>query len=151
MKDHAETTLVMKRTFNAPVATVYNAWVDPQQFSQWMGPPGIVRCDVETFDVRAGGRFAFVMSNADGEKHGASGEFQQVLENERLVLTWIWNHVPDTETLLTIDFRGDQTKTNLTLTHERHASKDSRDNHQIGWGGSFDKLEKLVSNVAAAN
>jgi uncharacterized protein YndB with AHSA1/START domain len=48
MKDNAETTLVMKRSFNAPVAAVYKAWVDAQQFSQWMGPQSITRCDVET-------------------------------------------------------------------------------------------------------
>lgn len=150
MKHNAETTLIMKRTFNAPVATVYKAWPDPQQFSQWMGPQAIIRCDVEAYDVQAGGHFAFTMTNADGETFGASGQFLQVLENEKLVMTWIWNHIPDNETQLTIKFRGDHAETVLTLMHEKHVSSDSRDNHESGWTRSFDELDKLVVSVTAA-
>ena len=30
--------LDIRRTYNAPVATVYAAWTDPQQIREWMGP-----------------------------------------------------------------------------------------------------------------
>ena len=71
------------------------------------------------------------------------------LENERLVFTWTWDHMPDTETLVTVAFRDNGGATALTLTHERHASAESRDNHGVGWTGSFDRLERLVASRRA--
>ena len=66
MKDNAGTTLTMKRTFAAPVATVNKVWADSQKFSQLMGPQAIVRCDLEAHDVQTGSRFALTITNTDG-------------------------------------------------------------------------------------
>jgi uncharacterized protein YndB with AHSA1/START domain len=65
-------------------------------------------------------------------------------------MTWTWNHVPDNETLLTIEFRDNNGATALTLTHQKHVSSESRDHHQSGWSGSLDKLEKYVVNATSA-
>ena len=40
MKDAPETTLILKRSFKAPVDIVYAAWTDPAQFVQWIGGVG---------------------------------------------------------------------------------------------------------------
>lgn len=144
MPDTMETTLILKRTFKAPVANVYSAWVDAQQFAQWMGPATDMICHVKEHDVRVGGSYAFQIVSADGKTHGASGQFREVIKDERLVFTWTWDHMPDTETLATVAFRETDGETTMTLTHERHASSDSRDNHRVGWTGAFDKLERLV-------
>jgi hypothetical protein len=53
--------------------------------------------------------------------------------------------MPETETLLTVDFRANGNKARLTLTHEKHASGELRDDHRDGWTGSFDKLERLIA------
>ena len=152
MKDAPETTLVLKRTFKAPVSIVYAAWVEAEQFAQWMGPANDMICNVTKHEARVGGTFAFRIISADGKTHGASGQFREVVENERLVFTWTWDHVPDTETLATVEFRESaEGRTTMTFTHERHASSESRDNHRGGWTGSFGKLERLVEEAAAAN
>ncbi len=145
MKDTPETTLILKRTFKAPVEAVYAAWTEPEQFGQWMGPAVDMVCAVEAHDVRVGRRYAFEITNADGQVHGASGHFRDVVENARLVFTWTWNHMPDTETLVTVEFRGTDEATTMILTHERHASAESTDNHRGGWTGAFDKLERLLA------
>lgn len=149
MKDTPETTLVLKRTLKAPVDIVYAAWIEPAQFGQWMGPNDEMTCAVEAHDVRVGGAYAFKLTNREGKVHGASGLFREVVENERLVFTWTWDHMPDTETLVTVEFRAKDGATVLTLTHERHASAESRDNHGVGWTGSFDRLERLVAARSA--
>jgi len=48
--------LSLTRTFDAPRAAVYRAFIDPEEFSAWWGPIGnaLPRDDIE-FDVRAGG------------------------------------------------------------------------------------------------
>ena len=147
MKDTPETTLILKRSFKAPVKVVYAAWVDPAQFGQWMGPSTDMVCNVEEHDVRVGGNYAFKITNADGKVHGARGQFREVSENEKLVFTWTWDHMPETETLVTVEFRDNEGATTLLLTHERHASGDSRDNHRGGWTGALDKLERLVTGA----
>ena len=151
MKDAPETTLVLKRSFKAPVDIVYAAWTDPAQFVQWMGPNSDVMCDVIEHDVRVGGRYAFSITNLEGKVHAARGAFRDVRENEKLVFTWTWDHVPETETLVTVEFRDKDGTTSLLLTHERHASAESRDNHGGGWTGALDKLERLVAQPAAGN
>lgn len=151
MKDAPETTLILKRSFKAPVDIVYAAWTDPAQFVQWMGPNTEVMCEVIEHDVRVGGNYAFKITNLEGKVHGASGQFREVRENEKLVFTWTWDHMPETETLVTVEFHDKDGTTNLLLTHERHASAESRDNHGGGWTGALDKLERLVSGAAGSH
>ena len=149
MKDTPETTLILKRTFKAPVEVVYQAWTQAEQFSRWMGPAVDMTCAVEAHEVRVGGRYAFEITSADGQVNGASGHFREVVENERLVFTWTWNHVPDHETLVTVDFRGGGDATTMTLTHERHSSAESTANHRMGWTGALDNLERLLAEATA--
>lgn len=148
MRDEADTTLILKRTFKAPVSAVWDAWTRPEHFSLWMGPEADMTCTTGPFDVSPGGSYAFEITGGDGNKHGARGEFREVVEHQKLVLTWTWDHMPDVETLVTVEFRGDGDTTHLTLTHQRHSTIESRDNHRRGWTGSFDRLERLLATPA---
>jgi len=139
-----DTTLILKRAFNAPVAQLYQAWVSADQFCKWMGPSDEMTCKVVCFDVEPGGAYAFTMTAPDGNMHGASGVFRHVDENARLAFTWTWDHVPERETFVTVEFRGDHLTSSLTLTHERHTNAEARENHGRGWGGSFDRLQRLL-------
>ena len=42
-------------------------------------------------------------------------------------------------------FKNDGGGTLLTLTHEQFFDDDARDQHQPGWNGSFEKLEKFLA------
>src|SRR5437879_2218006 len=70
---------------------------------------------------------------------------------ERLVFTWAWEkdgsepdfgEVEPSEMLVTLEFRARGKQTELVLTQEKFASVESRDRHEQGWTGCFDKLEK---------
>jgi uncharacterized protein YndB with AHSA1/START domain len=52
------TDLVMRRIFEAPIATVFRAWTDPDQFAAWFGPHGSTMT-VCLLDVRPGGLLHF--------------------------------------------------------------------------------------------
>ena len=136
---NTDNTLVIRRRFAASTERVFQAWIDPAILVKWMGPGDITVSVAET-DVRVGGAFKIVMDEPDGERYTATGTYEEIVESEKLVFNWTWDHV-DEVTLVTIDLEavGDD-ETELTLTHTGFAQKDVRDHHEQGWNGCLDKL-----------
>ena len=68
------------------------------------------------------------------------------IEPKRLVMTWVWGSgdYAGQETLVTVDLAADGDGTLLTLTHENLDGIESRDNHEHGWSGSFDRLQRRL-------
>ena len=71
-----------------------------------------------------------------------------------LVFTWAFEkdgsgdefgEVEPPEMLVTVEFRARGKQTELTLTHEKFASVESRDRHNEGWTRCLDSLGKFVA------
>ena len=140
-------SLTLTRRFNAPPAKVFAAWTDPEKMKQWMGPGEIVTARAQT-DPRIGGRYRIEMRTPTGEAHNVGGVYREFVANEKLVFTWAWDATaPEQpyESLVTVTFKPDRGGTLLTLTHEQLFDVESRNGHEKGWIGSFDKLEKYVA------
>jgi uncharacterized protein YndB with AHSA1/START domain len=76
------------RTFDAPRDLVWRAWTEDSELAQWLRPFG-VSTDSVSFDVRAGGRYRYTMTNDEtGEVFPTGGEFLEVTPQGRLVFTW---------------------------------------------------------------
>ena len=132
-------TLSITRRINAPPEKVYAAWTDPQQMMRWWRPWQTDTTHVEA-DVRIGGRFRVVTRPVDGEPHEVTGQYQQIVPNEKLVFTWAWKSTPERESLVTVDLKRDGQQTVLTLTHEQFFDETARDRHREGWNMILDKL-----------
>lgn len=139
------TRLAIRRTYDAPVATVYAAWTDPQQLKDWMGPSDAFGPSDVTQDLRVGGRYRIVMHGPNGETHRVGGVYREIVPNRRLVYTWAWESTPERESLVTVEFRSAGQGTELVLTHERFADTEARDKHQHGWNGCLDRLGRYLS------
>lgn len=139
-----ETTLVLKRFFRAPVARVYAAWSDPALLARWMGPDTDGTCSVEAFDFVPGGRYALALRSGAGQHFRTTGEFREIVPEARLSFTWVWDHHPEQVTLVTVTFAARDGGTALTLEQTGFNNRDVRDNHASGWGGSFDKLDRML-------
>jgi uncharacterized protein YndB with AHSA1/START domain len=140
-------SLTLKRRFKAPPAKVFAAFADPEKVKRWMGPGEMVAVIAET-DTRVGGRYRWVMRSPAGQELAVGGAYREVVPNEKLVFTWSWKvEPPDTphESLVTVLFKPDGDGTLLTVTHEHLFDEDSRNGHEMGWLGAFDKLEKLFA------
>ena len=140
-------SLTLKRRFKAPPAKVFAAFTDPEKVKRWIGPGEMKGVIAET-DPRAGGGYRWVMQSPDGQRLDVGGVFREVVPNEKLVFTWAWKvEPPDTphESTVTVLFKADGDGTLLTLIHENLFDDDSRNGHQQGWIGAFDKLEKFVA------
>ena len=140
-----ETTLVVRRTYRAPRERVFSAWLDPDVLSKFIAPDTCSAGPISV-DARVGGTYFITMNAPDGEMV-ARGEYLEISRPERIVFTWKWDEDDPTEehdTQVTLEFadRGEQTE--LTLTHERLRSVESRDNHTSGWSSIADNLERVL-------
>lgn len=145
----ADLKLVITRTFDAPRAAVFKAWVDPAELARWLGPRSI-KAEVKKMDARPGGAYRIVMHGEKGAINVVHGQYREMAPPERLVFTWAWEedgaaHMSGHETLVTLAFKAAGRKTEMTLCQERFDSKASRDSHNDGWAGSFDKLADLLA------
>lgn len=140
------TTLVMRHTFNAPQARVFEAWSSPEILSEFIAPREF-HARVEA-DVRTGGNYRIAMIAPDGGEMYVRGTYRDVTPPSRIVCTWAWeeeNPKDEQQTLLTLEFNAiDATKTELVLTHVNFRDAAQRDRHQHGWAGVFEKLERAL-------
>jgi uncharacterized protein YndB with AHSA1/START domain len=140
-------SVILKRHFKAPPAKVFAAWTDPEKIKRWMGPGEMTATRAET-DARVGGRYRIVIHSPNGEQHDVGGVYREVVANEKLVFTWAWKVAPPDEpheSLVTVLLKPDSGGTLLTLTHEQLFDEESRQGHEHGWIGAFDKLERFLA------
>ncbi len=146
----SDLALVITRSFDAPRERVFDAWLDPAEIGKWIGPRSI-RAEVLESSPKVGGRYRIHMRGTDGSDGPiVSGFYREIIRPERLVFTWAWETahsrgMPGDETIVTLTFRERGGKTEMTLRHEGFAAKESRDSHDKGWNGSFDKLAELLA------
>ena len=146
-----DTTLVLRRTYDAPVDVVYQAWTDPAQIQRWLRPNSEIRALFVEVDLRVGGTFRIGYDAGDDkEPNVIAGHYREIVPHKRLAFSWTWTHHPDfagEETLVTVEFEAVDGRTHLTLTHTRFPTKSMRDTHVWGWTGATDKLVEHVRFV----
>ena len=78
------------RVFDAPRERVWREWTEPECFADWFGgPESEVPLSSVSMDVTAGGSWrATMFSGPDRREIRWTGEYQEVIEPERLVLTF---------------------------------------------------------------
>ena len=138
MKD--ATTLMIRRTYDADVETLFDALTGAEGITGWFGPGTFKVTNCES-DVRVGGKWFIEMLNAEGNTHNVGGEYVAVDAPNSVVFTWAWKWEPDEVSQVTYRLSpAEDGKTTLTLIHERLPSENSRDLHGQGWNGALDNL-----------
>jgi uncharacterized protein YndB with AHSA1/START domain len=141
-------SMTIRRRIKAPPEIVWKACTTSDLMLRWMSPRAFATFEVEA-DLRVDGRFAFKMTGDDGVM-GAEGEYREIVENRRLVMTWRWNEGPPgevpygVETLLTFELAPDGDGTLLTLTHAQLPDDDTASEHENGWTEALEKLRRFV-------
>jgi uncharacterized protein YndB with AHSA1/START domain len=148
------TSLTLVRRIRAQPAIVFAALTTPQGITHWWGPDAGPVLSAES-DARVGGRFRVRFRTVDGSEHEASGEYVEVVDCRRVVMTWQWidGGEPDERgevSRVAIDLRPIDIGTELTFTHARLQTEVSRDSHKWGWNGALDKLERYMAGELAA-
>jgi uncharacterized protein YndB with AHSA1/START domain len=101
--------IIIEREFDAPRDLVFRAYTDPELIAQWMGPRELTM-KIEEYDVRDGGKWRYVSTDADGNEYGFHGVFHGTPSPEGTVQTFEFEGMPghvamDTLTLVERDGR----------------------------------------------
>lgn len=138
----------MRRTFQAPLALVWEAWTQAEHIANWWGPKGMPLSVVE-FDFRVGGKWQYSMPMPNGGEFISEGEYQEIVEHQKIVTTADFKPMT-TGVILHIEFEadGEQTHMNFSVEHDtaEYARKQKEMGFEKGWGSAFDRLaERLAS------
>ena len=148
--------ILITREFDAPKHLVYKAWTTPELVKRWWNAKrGEVT--VAEIDLRVGGKWRWVMIADGGFEVGFHGEYLDLVPNERIVTTEIFEGLPegvsDEEggTVNTATFAEGDGRTTLTLLIQA-TSKTSRDaiidsGMEAGLQDALDLLEQVVLSL----
>ncbi|MBV9820875.1 MAG: SRPBCC family protein [Actinobacteria bacterium] len=121
----SDNQILIVREFAAPRHLVFRAWTTPELIRRWWhANRGEVT--VAEVDLRVGGRWRFVQVTPDGFEVAFSGEYREIVPDERLVSTEVYEAVPDHPALNTLILTERDGRTTLTILAE-HDSRESRD------------------------
>lgn len=141
-------TVTIKRTLNAPIEIVWNAWTKPEHISKWWGPKGMETKVIE-HDFRVGGNWKYSMQMPDGNDFISDGTYTEIEEYKKIVS--IANFKPMTEGVeiqALFEKNGDKTDFTFNVVHPTEEYKIQQEKMGIynGWGSAFDRLSVFVIN-----
>jgi uncharacterized protein YndB with AHSA1/START domain len=146
----------IRRTFSAPPARVYRAWLEPDVMVRWFAPASFTTARAEV-DERVGGHYRVWQEDAGAaEVGGFESELRELVPNEKIVLLWRFvgpTRIADEalDSLLTITLsEAPDGGTELTLVHERLEALDAAmpgmaAHAVVGWGQALDKLAAALA------
>jgi len=148
--------ILITREFDAPRHLVYRAWTTPELVKRWWNAKrGVVT--VAEIDLRVGGMWRYVLVTEDGQEVGFHGEFRELVPNERIVSTEVYEGLPEGvseeegATVNTATFTEEDGRTTLTILMQA-TSKISRDaivesGMEVGMQDALDLLEELAVSL----
>jgi uncharacterized protein YndB with AHSA1/START domain len=146
----SDTQILITREFNAPRHLVYKAWTTPELIKRWWsGDRGVVTS--AEVDLRAGGKWRYVMTANEGFEVAFHGEFQEIVPGERIVSTEVFEGMPGAGAVTTATFTEKDGRTTLTILVQ-HTSQEHRDTHinsgmEGGMQESLDHLEQVAVSL----
>ena len=147
----ADDQILITREFDAPKHLVYKAYTTPELVRRWWsGERGeMTSCEI---DLRVGGTWRYVMIAASGGFEVAfHGEYREIVPNERIVTTEVYEGMPDAEAVDHVTFTEEDGRTTLTMLVQ-HTSKEDRDAHinsgmEVGMQEAMDRLEQVAISL----
>ena len=150
-----DTQILITREFAAPKHLVYQAWTTPELIKRWWSAKrgAVTMAEV---DLRVGGKWRYVMVTEEGFEVGFHGEYREVVANERLVYTEVYEGAPQAEdgeeaAVNTLTFTEKNGRTTVTTVVETR-TKEVRDviinsGMEAGMQDAMDLLEQVAISL----
>jgi uncharacterized protein YndB with AHSA1/START domain len=145
--------ILITREFDAPKHLVYKAYTTPELVKRWWsGHHG--ETTIAEIDLRVGGTWRYAMVAPDGSEVAFHGEYREIVPNERIVTTEIFEGAPESDgeaPLNIVTFTEAGGRTTLTLVVQC-ASQEVRDliinsGMEAGMQEGMDLLEQIAISL----
>ncbi|HEX3895541.1 MAG TPA: SRPBCC domain-containing protein [Rudaea sp.] len=130
--------LKIPRTYDAPAAKVFDAWVNPKSVKSWLADGEDV-----VVDPRVGGLFYLEMP-WEKRIYPHYGRYITIDAPRVLEFTWISEGTRGKESVVKIALKETGGKTQLTLTHDGLPDEEQVKNHTGGWSAFLESLAKRI-------
>ena len=131
-------SMTVERQMDATAELIYGAWT--KSFDKWFAQPG------ELLMTPKEGSLFFFYNRHDWGRHAHYGRFLELIENERVRMTWLTG-APGTygdETIIEVMLRPREVGTLLRLTHSGFSKRESCQAHQDNWPAALDALDEAL-------
>jgi uncharacterized protein YndB with AHSA1/START domain len=149
----SDTQILITREFDAPRHLVWRAWTTPELVRRWWhaGRGEMTVCEI---DLRVGGTWRYAMEAEGFGEVGFHGEYREIVPDERLVSTEVYEGIPDADAhaaLDTLTLEEVDGRTLMTVLVE-HPTKEGRDAHiesgmEDGMQDAMDLLEEVAVSL----
>jgi uncharacterized protein YndB with AHSA1/START domain len=148
-----DTQILITREFDAPKHLVYKACTTPELIKRWWsGDRGKVTS--AEVDLCVGGRWRYVMTANGGFEVAFHGEYREIVPNERIVATEVFEGIPNAEEAAAVNtntFTEKDGRTTLAILVE-HVSRENRDmvinsGMEAGMQEAMDHLEQVAISL----
>ncbi len=143
----ADDQIQITRDFAAPRHLVYKAYTTPGLVARWWHAEHgkVVSIDI---DLRVGGTWRYVMTAHAGFEVAFHGEYREIVPDERIVSTEVYEGAPDAPAVSTVTFEDIEGGCRLTILAE-HGSRENRDavlasGMESGLQTALDLLEEVA-------
>jgi len=148
----ADDQILITREFDAPKHLVYKAFTTPELVRRWWHA-NRGEMTVAEIDLRVGGKWRYVMVAEGDFEVGFHGEYREIVSNERIVSTEVYEGMPDAEAVNTMTLTEADGRTTLEILVQ-HASKEHRDAHiesgmEAGMQDAMDLLEEVAASLSS--
>jgi uncharacterized protein YndB with AHSA1/START domain len=149
--------ILITREFAAPTHLVYKAWTTPELVKRWWSA-NRGEVTIAEIDLRVGGTWRYVMVTDDGFEVGFHGEYREIVPDERIVSTEVYEGMPQPQpegpeegTLNTATFVEADGRTTLTILVQA-PSREIRDTiidsgMEAGMQDAMDLLEQVAVSL----
>jgi uncharacterized protein YndB with AHSA1/START domain len=151
----SDTQILITREFAAPRHLVYQAWTTPELIKRWWSA-NRGEVTLAEVDLRVGGKWRYTMvvacgSEMDGSEVGFHGEYLEIVPNERLVSTEVFEGMPEAGAVDTVTFTEKDGRTTVAILVQ-HQTQEHRDAHinsgmEAGLQDALDLLEQVAISL----
>jgi uncharacterized protein YndB with AHSA1/START domain len=146
----ADDEILITREFAAPRNLVYRAYTEPELVARWWHADR-GRIDSIEVDLRVGGSWRYAMTATAGFPVVFHGEYLEVVPNEKVVTTEVFEGMPDAAAVTTATFRDSAGGCTLSIL-VKHRSQANRDAHvasgmEGGLQAALDHLEETAATL----
>lgn len=164
--EKGKNSFVINRSFDAPIEAVFDMWIDADHLARWLPPDGFDMTFLRA-DFRVGGSCFFRMSNPAAVTFYGKFEYREIDAPCRIVYMQQFCDEDENETRHPglSEFPASMRTTVLFATEGEHATRvtvvseieptlgtteidafrNERSGMTLGWSGSFEKLEAMLT------